>query len=168
MSVVSATHVAISGHPSVRKRLFEKNSYFQKANQVEIPVWVAYHAPHLYSDADIEKMLGPQTRDIFGRSTIHFMVHSSADGKQINASTPLELLRKCLQSILLNTLRWDKVLHEATSGSLAPADNKFKVHAIRPTDLANKVMSAFKHSRNFGIMMKIIPLGDFGSLLFLQ
>lgn len=152
--MVSATHVAISGPPSVRKRLFETNSYFQKAHQVEIPIWAAYHAAHLYSLADIEKILVPQTRDIFGRSTIHFMVHSSADGKQINASTPLELLQTCLQSILLKTLRWDKVLHEATSGSLTPIDNKCKVHAIGPTDLANKVVSAYKHSGNFGISME--------------
>lgn len=154
VSVVSATHVAISGPPSVRKRLFETKKYFQKAHQVEIPVWGAYHAPHLYSVADIEKILVPQSRDIFGRSKIHLIVHSSADGRQINASTPLELLEKCLQSILINPVRWDKLLNEVTSGSLAPVDTNCKVHTIGPTNLASKVVSALRHSGNFQVSME--------------
>lgn len=150
---MSNTHVVISGPPSVRQRLLD-SSELHNASQVEISIWGAYHASHLYSEANIEKIIAPQTRAIFKNSSIHFVVHSSADGKKITASTPLQLLESCLQSILMSQLRWDKVITELASGSLMPTDEKCKVHAIGPTNLAYKVASAFRHSGILEVSME--------------
>ena len=63
-------------------------------------------------------------------------------GKAIQAKNGYELLQEALREIVLEPLRWDKVLKYCASGNAKEA----KVFAVGPTNLASSVVSALKAS----------------------
>ena len=140
ISAVSASTVTISGPPSIKRRLLEASEFFQKNTRVDATIYAPYHASHLHSQADIEKIIRPQTRKIFSAAKVHFPVCSSVSGEPINTEDPLKLLEICLSEILLEALHWDLVLKQC--GSTIAKD--VKVHAIGPTNLSSSVVSALK------------------------
>lgn len=152
--------VTISGPPSVRNRLLETSNYFQKLQKVNIQIFGAYHAPHLYTVEEIGKILIPQTRDVFGRSALRFPVLSSLNGKEIFASTPLALLHACLEEILRKPVRWDKVLGELTS-NIAPTEAGCHIYPVGPTDLPNSIAAALNTAGHAATVM-----GEHGTWTF--
>ena len=63
-------------------------------------------------------------------------------GKPISAKNGYELLQEALREIVLEPLRWDRVLKYCASGNAKEA----KVFAVGPTNLASSVVSALKAS----------------------
>ena len=144
ISAVSVSSITVSGPPSIRKRLFATSDYFKSSHQAKVPVHGPFHAAHLHARSDIKNILSPELRKAYASASLKFPVHSSVTGKEIEASSPLDLLEKCLEEILLKPLRWDNVLEECIAGDLAPIDAKCSVHAIGPTNLASSMVSALK------------------------
>ena len=142
ISAASATSVTVSGPPSIKNQLFESSDFFRSKKSANVSIFAPYHAAHLHSVTDIEKILTPRTRQLFGSITVKFPVCSSVEGKPINAKTGLDLLETCLREIVIEPLRWDKVLKYCASGKASEA----KVIAIGPTNLASSVVSALKAS----------------------
>ena len=56
----------------------------------------------------------------------------------------MQLLKECLSEILRKPLRWDLLVTDCTSGSLAPLDGKCHIQSFGPTDLADNLSSAIK------------------------
>ncbi|EXJ92028.1 hypothetical protein A1O3_00578 [Capronia epimyces CBS 606.96] len=142
ISASSATSVTISGPPSTKAGLFEESEFFRTQKNAPVSIFAPYHASHLHSLADLEKILRPQTKTIFGSSTVRFPVCSSVTGKPIPAENGFELLQGALKEIIIEPLRWDKVLKYCASGKASEA----KVFAVGPTNLASSVVSALKAS----------------------
>jgi iterative type I PKS product template protein len=140
ISASSATSVTISGPPSIKGRLFEETEFFRTHKNANVSIFAPYHASHLSFPADIEKVLRKETREIFGAATSQFPVCSSVTGKPISGNTSLDILREALSEILLQPLRWDKVLKYCASGKATEVN----VFAIGPTNLASSVVSALK------------------------
>ena len=140
MTPVSLT---ISGPPSVQRRLIQSCNYFQKPH-IKLPIHGPFHAPHLHSTKDVRNILTNETQEIFGRSTLHFPLISSVSAKQFPASTPLQLIEQCLAEILLEPLRWDKVLDESVGDLLKLESDSCTVHAIGPTNLTNSFVTFLK------------------------
>ena len=59
ISAVSVMAVTITGPPATTKRLFEESPLSQ-SHRVPIPVYAPYHAEHLYSDADFDRIFQGQ------------------------------------------------------------------------------------------------------------
>ncbi|ERF69996.1 hypothetical protein EPUS_03548 [Endocarpon pusillum Z07020] len=142
ISAASATAVTVSGPPSIKQRLLESSDFFQKHTKVNATVYAPYHASHLHSRADIERIIRPQTRVIFSAARVLFPVCSSVSGEPIETENPIELLEACLSEILLEPIHWDLVLKHC--GSTTASD--VKVHAIGPTNLSSSMVSALKAS----------------------
>jgi iterative type I PKS product template protein len=142
ISAASATTVTISGPPSIKQRLLDGSEFFQKHTKVNATIYAPYHAPHLHSRADIERIIRPQTREIFSAAKVLFPVCSSVTGQPIETENPLELLETCLSEILLEALHWDLVLKHC--GSTTARD--VKVHAMGPTNLSGSMVSVLKAS----------------------
>lgn len=140
ISASSATSVTISGPPSTKASLFEDSEFFRTQKNAPVSIFAPYHASHLHSQADLEKILRPQTQAIFGNTTVNFPVCSSVTGKPIPARNGFELLQGALKEIIIEPLRWDKVLNYCASGQASEA----KVFAVGPTNLASSVVSALK------------------------
>ncbi|KIX09737.1 uncharacterized protein Z518_00818 [Rhinocladiella mackenziei CBS 650.93] len=142
ISASSATSVTVSGPPSMKASLFEDSEFFRTHKNAPVSIYAPYHASHLHSQSDLEKILRPQTKAIFGNAPVRFPVCSSVAGKPIVAQNGYELLLGALKEIVIEPLRWDKVLKYCASGKASEA----KVFAIGPTNLASSVVSALKAS----------------------
>ncbi|EXJ93814.1 hypothetical protein A1O1_02207 [Capronia coronata CBS 617.96] len=142
ISASSATSVTISGPPSTKASLFEDSEFFRTQKNASVSIFAPYHASHLHSPSDLEKILRPQTKTIFGNTTVQFPVCSSVTGQPIPAENGFELLQGALKEIVIEPLRWDKVLKYCASGKASEA----KVFAVGPTNLASSVVSALKAS----------------------
>ena len=77
----------ISG--SKRRQLLAEPEIFSQAAQMNVRVHGPYHASHLYSDGDVEKIVG-------GLSKVYFSVLSNVTGQPFAASPSSELLKQCL------------------------------------------------------------------------
>ncbi|KAI9875561.1 MAG: hypothetical protein M1823_007449, partial [Watsoniomyces obsoletus] len=130
------------GPPSTKTLVFETSEFFRRHKNAPVPIHAPFHATHLHAESDIEKILRPQTKQIFGSTTPKFPVCSSVTGKPIQAKNGYELLQEALREIVLEPLRWDRVLKYCASGNAKEA----KVFAVGPTNLASSVVSALKAS----------------------
>jgi iterative type I PKS product template protein len=142
ISASSASSVTVSGPPSIKTLAFENSEFFRTHKNASVSIFAPYHASHLHSESDIEKILRPQTKEIFASYTPIHPVCSSITGKPIPATDAYELLKESLRTIVLEPLRWDKVLKYCASGNAKEA----KVFAVGPTNLASSVVSALKAS----------------------
>lgn len=140
ISASSATSVTLSGPPSTKIRCFEDSAYFKSKKNAPVPIYAAYHASHLNSESDVQKILRPQTKTIFGAQSPRFPVCSSITGKPISAKNGYELIEEALREVILEPIRWDKVLKYCASGSPTEA----KVFAVGVTNLASSIVSALK------------------------
>lgn len=140
ISASSASSVTISGPPSTKARCWESSEFFRSKKSAPVSVFAPYHASHLSSEADVQKILRPQTKDVFGTQSVKFPVCSSVSGKPIQAKNGMELLEEAVREIIIQPLRWDKVLKYCASGSPTEA----KVFAIGVTNLASSIVSALK------------------------
>lgn len=142
ISAASATSVTISGPPSIKYQLFERSEFFRTHKNANVSIFAPYHASHLHSTSDIEKIITPRTRQLFGSIPPGFPVCSSVNGKPIEGKTAMDVLETALREIVMEPLRWDKVLKYCASGKATEA----KVFAVGPTNLASSVVSALKAS----------------------
>lgn len=142
ISASSATSVTISGPPATKQNAFENVEFFRSHKNATVSVYAPYHASHLVSPSDLQKILRPQTKELFASTTPKYPVCSSVTGKPIQATTGYELLEEALREIVIEPLRWDRVLKYTASGKAEEA----KVFAIGPTNLASSVVSALKAS----------------------
>jgi iterative type I PKS product template protein len=140
ISASSATSVTVSGPPATKQAAFDNVEFFRSHKSAPVTVYAPYHASHLVSKSDLQKILRSQTKEIFGSSSPKFPVCSSVSGKTISASTNYELLEEALREVVIEPLRWDRVLKYAASGKVEEA----KVFAVGPTNLASSVVSALK------------------------
>ncbi len=97
ISASSQTSVTVSGPPSTKASLFEDSEFFRTHKNAPVSIFAPYHASHLHSAADLEKILRPQTKAIFGNAQVRFPVCSSVTGKPIVAENAYELLQSALR-----------------------------------------------------------------------
>ncbi|KAK5088555.1 polyketide synthase [Lithohypha guttulata] len=140
ISASSASSVTISGPPSTKARLFETSDFFRSKKNAAVPVYAPYHANHLHLESDVQKILRPQTKEIFGAQSQKFPICSSISGKPIQGKNGLEVLEEALREVILEPIRWDKVLKYIVSGSPSEA----KVFAVGVTNLTSSIVSALK------------------------
>lgn len=98
VSAVSVMAITISGPPSTTKRFFE-SGLLAAGNRVSIPVFAPYHAEHLYTEAEITKVIGEVAEKLEARRPAS-LVHSAATGKAIVAENSLELVKDALSQML--------------------------------------------------------------------
>jgi len=141
VSAVSVMAITISGPPTTTKRFFE-SGLLTPTQRVSIPVYAPYHAEHLYSDADINKVIGDLAEKLAARTPAS-MVHSAVTGKAIAAENTLDLVKAALSSMLQKAVRWDHLLEETVSQMTAKKAST-KIFAIGVSNVANSLVSALK------------------------
>jgi hypothetical protein len=141
VSAVSVMAITISGPPTTTKRFFE-SGLLTPTQRVSIPVYAPYHAEHLYSDADINKVIGDLAEKLQARRPAS-MVHSAVTGKAIDAESTLDLVKAALSSMLQKAVRWDHLLEETVSQMTAKKAST-KIFAIGVSNVANSLVSALK------------------------
>ncbi|KAF2790288.1 conidial yellow pigment biosynthesis polyketide synthase [Melanomma pulvis-pyrius CBS 109.77] len=119
LSSITPNNVTISGPPSVLKALI-KTSPFSESKAVKVSVYAPYHTSHLYSEPDVDAILASSSPDILNSYKPKIPVFSDVTGEIINAATFGDLLRIAIREILMEPIRWDKLL-EGTAAELKNA-----------------------------------------------
>ncbi|KAF1843948.1 polyketide synthase PksA [Cucurbitaria berberidis CBS 394.84] len=154
ISAVSVMALTISGPPSTTKRLFSESNEFKNNTRVPIPVFAPYHASHIHSQADIDRILDKDAVRHLQQFRPLALVHSATHGKCQTATTTLELMRIALSEILLDQVRWDSLLGEVVSQVSASGSAECTVSAIGVTNVANSLASALKAGGQSSILVR--------------
>ncbi|KAF2031853.1 ketoacyl-synt-domain-containing protein [Setomelanomma holmii] len=144
ISAVSTMALTISGPPSTTKRLFEEVESFKKTTRVPIPVYAPYHAPHIYNQADIDRILDKDATRHFQQFSPLALIHSATKGKCQTTTGTLDLVQVSLSEILLEPVRWDNLLGEVVSQVTAAGSPECTITAVGVTNIANSLASALK------------------------
>ncbi|KAI1452580.1 polyketide synthase [Annulohypoxylon moriforme] len=108
ISVYAPGGLAVSGPPSSLDKLVS-SVHFQELRHKAKAVYAPYHAPHLYSAADIEEILTSLDVDDELETPTKIPVLSST-GDWIDGSNFRDLLTVALENILLKPIRWNAIL----------------------------------------------------------
>ena len=82
---------------------------------IRVPIHAPYHAAHLYNQSDLDTILASCSPKLLSSYSPRFSTLSSATGKLVGARDFVSLLRATLSEVLLETIRWDKVLEGCRS-----------------------------------------------------
>ncbi|CBX98440.1 polyketide synthase [Plenodomus lingam] len=145
ISAVSTMAITISGPPSTTQRLFDEVEAFKSNSRLPLPVYAPYHAPQIYAQADIERILDKDAIRHLQQFRPLALVHSATTGKCIVSTNTLELVRTALGEILLEQVRWDNLLGEIVNQVTAASSAECTITAIGITAIANSMAAALKH-----------------------
>ncbi|KAI1412620.1 polyketide synthase [Hypoxylon sp. FL1857] len=108
ISVYTPSGLAVSGPPNSLDELVS-SAHFKELKHKAKAVYAPYHAPHLYSAADIEDILAPLELDDEFEAPTKIPVLSST-GDWIEGTNLKDLLTVALENILLQPIRWNDIL----------------------------------------------------------
>lgn len=143
ISAVSVMAVTISGPPATVKRFFEESPALSNNHRVPIPVYAPYHAEHLYSEADFDRIFEGQVVEVLKKHQPSFVVHSATTGKPIVAENTLELAKVAISEMLQKPVRWNNLLEEAVS-QLTSKKGSSRIYAMGVSNVATSLQSALK------------------------
>ncbi|KUI72115.1 Conidial yellow pigment biosynthesis polyketide synthase [Cytospora mali] len=108
ISAYTPSGLAVSGPPSSLDELVS-STHFHGLKHKAKAVYAPYHAPHLYSEADIDDILTPLELDDESQPLTRIRVMSST-GNWIEGTSFRDLMRGALEDILLQPIRWNGIL----------------------------------------------------------
>ncbi|RMZ70535.1 polyketide synthase [Pyrenophora seminiperda CCB06] len=153
ISAVSTMALTISGPPSTTKLLLQRDA-FKACARVPIPVYAPYHAAHLYSEADIDRILDKDAIRHLQQFRPLSLVHSASSGKCQTATSTLDLIRTVLGEMLVEPVRWDSLLAEIVSQVTSASSPECSVSAIGVTSITNSLASALKNGGQAAITVR--------------
>ncbi|KAL1854109.1 Type I Iterative PKS [Paecilomyces lecythidis] len=108
VSAVNSHSLTISAPPSILQEF--ANSCLSKENRpVKVSIHAPYHAPHLYDQQDVCRILESWPKGDFMDYTPRIPILSSETGEILLARNLHDLLGIALEEILLRKLCWDRV-----------------------------------------------------------
>ncbi|KAI2483367.1 hypothetical protein Ptr902_05684 [Pyrenophora tritici-repentis] len=153
ISAVSTMALTISGPPATMKLLLQRAAFAESA-RVPIPVYAPYHAAHLYSQADIDRILDKDAIRHLQQFRPLSLVHSASSGKCQTATNTLDLIRTALSEILIEPVRWDSLLSEIVSQVTSASSAESSVSAIGVTSITNSLASALKNGGQSSVTVR--------------
>lgn len=102
-----------------------------------------YHASHLHHTSHIDLILTQDTRDVLGKYEVTKELYSTKTGKPFDTKTTVDLVRQCLEQILIDVLDWDLVLRNVAQDVLASGAH-CHVLPVGSTNLSHSLLTALK------------------------
>ncbi|KAF2857812.1 polyketide synthase [Piedraia hortae CBS 480.64] len=143
VSAISVTAVTISGPPNTLNRFFHESSAVVQGHRVPIPVYAPYHAAHLYSEKDIDRILAPVAQVLRSHRPAVSPLHSAASGAHLEVSDAAELARNAIDEVLRRPVRWDRLLEEVVSQTAA-RERPVKLFSVGVGNVGGSLTAALK------------------------
>ena len=144
ISAVSPMAVTISGPPSVVRQLFERSDFLRNSSRVAIPIYAPYHAEHLYTDADVQRILDDSSKRLLAQFRPIGLVHSASSGACFTATNTLELVQESLVEILRQPVRWEHLMKELVSQVTALRHTECRLYTLGVANVANSIVIALQ------------------------
>lgn len=111
-----------------------KGPYLDRFQIVSLPVKTPYHAPHLFSDDDVDSVLSTTAADQWAARFTVMPVISGADGDFVWTNDFRSLIRSAVEGMLRKPLRWEKVSQRLRVIAGSARGMSVMVHQIGVTD----------------------------------
>ena len=108
VGAVSDSGIAVNGPPSALLSM-RSGSYLASPHTAPLGIKTPYHAPHLFSEEDVDSILSTTPADKWAAHFTIIPITSSASGDIIRSGDFRSLLRAAVEDILRKPLRWDRV-----------------------------------------------------------
>jgi tartrate dehydratase beta subunit/fumarate hydratase class I family protein len=145
--------ITFSGPPSVLDSFFQKQGFEQ--NQMPLPVHGPYHAPHLHSNIDLEKILHLKDSAfsrILSNVKPRFPVISCTSGTWFSTDLDCKaLLLSVVREILTESLQFQKILHGCVVKAQSFRGTKCFVIPFGPTTSARSLADMLKAQTSLDI-----------------
>ncbi|KAK3325197.1 hypothetical protein B0H66DRAFT_113692 [Apodospora peruviana] len=158
VSATSASNVAISGPPATLQTLLNSKSINSKPNS--IPVYGPYHAKHLHSSVDLEKILrlnDPAVTDAFYGTRPRSHVMSCSSGTWFDETDTKSLLKSVVYEILNDTLMFNKVLDGCLKRAQELNGKSCLIIPLGPTHNAATLANLLKNNTGLEVILRKAP-----------
>ncbi|MCJ1436265.1 fusarubin cluster-polyketide synthase [Xylographa pallens] len=108
VSAYAPNGITVSGPPSALAQLSSSDS-FKDFRFKRIPIYGPYHCPHLFSQDDVEEIVGTLTPDRGALRSCHIPVFSST-GVTVQGGNFETLLKSAVGQILRQPIRWNGII----------------------------------------------------------
>ena len=126
----------------MRKQLFGTSLPLQNLQCREIPIRGPYHARHLFSVSDVERIIDA---DIMRHLNQYSLTHPLVGFSSLDTpASTLELFQQAVMEILTCPVQWDALVKSCVSNIRTPPVSGVRVLAMGPTALSNSLVSALK------------------------
>lgn len=139
LTALGRSAVTISGPPSTTSKLLQR--YLAEKTQVPLSIFSPYHAPHLFSEADIDELFDHSTRRILEQYHTHGVTYSGSTGLARNPCGTLDLLRSVASELLREPIDITSLLDTAVSG-LSPFELETNIMAVGVGNITNSIVTA--------------------------
>ncbi|KJZ76404.1 hypothetical protein HIM_04133 [Hirsutella minnesotensis 3608] len=122
--------ITVSGPPASLTQLINSGD-FEKLKFKSVPIYGPYHAPHLFSQLDVDNIVGGVINDSTKAHAEHVPLLTS-----VNKGSPrsfAKLLEAAVADILLQPIRWSDILEEIQSCIHETNPKSFKVVPLGTT-----------------------------------
>jgi naphtho-gamma-pyrone polyketide synthase len=112
-----------------------------------------YHAEHLYDESDIDAILEKCSSQNLGHCEPGIPIISSTTGDLISSSDYASLFRSTLAEILLQPIRWDRVIRSCASVVKSSGVSHCDIFSIA-SSTSQSLLSALREVGNIGVDLK--------------
>lgn len=153
ISAYAPSGITVSGPPTSLAQLFD-SEICEDIKHKSIPIYGPYHAPHLYSEFDVNNIVGENegTDEFSTREVIPLL--STADRTERTFGS---LLKTAVGHMLLYPIRWNNLLDELQTSLRAASPQSFTTVPIGTT-AHNLIYTALKQSDLHSLLSSLSPM----------
>ncbi|KAK4230211.1 PaPKS1 melanin biosynthesis polyketide synthase encoded by the PaPKS1 protein [Podospora fimiseda] len=158
VSAVSNSSIAVSGPPSTLKQVVDRNAL--SAKPTSIPVYGPYHASHIHSSVDIDKILRlneSEVIDAFYNTRPRSAVMSCTSGTWFQAQDTKSLFKSIVAEILNETLMFNKVLDGCLEKARSFKGKNCIIIPLGPTQNAATLANLLKSQTDLEVILRKAP-----------
>lgn len=135
--------VTVSGPPATIKALFLESEYFRQRKTVPLDIYGPFHAPHLYSDVEVDEIVQPIAETNVKLASSIPVISGFAEVSLPDVGMD-QFLRQVVGAILLRPLSFDHVLTAVVSETRDSGREKCKISSIGPSNASSSLVSALR------------------------
>jgi hypothetical protein len=122
----------------------------------EIPIYAPYHAPHLYYQDSVLRILEgvesfERTNDSW--SSCHVKLISPTTGTLYDASNKSDIMSKALHDILLKPINWEQLCEGCTSFVTSSQPARWIIRPFGPSKAAKNLLSVINSEANAEVIL---------------
>ncbi|MCJ1465252.1 hypothetical protein MMC07_003868 [Pseudocyphellaria aurata] len=156
VSIIGGGACTVSGRPSRLRQLARESEFFKDAKTPEISTYGLYNARHIYSESEVQAIIGSNIDHVRTVLPPCRSVLSTVTGEELIASSALQLVQLVVEEILTQPIRWDTLRHGA-AGMINGLDSfDGRVLAFTTTHAASSLISALKSGSQRDVVMEDI------------
>lgn len=125
-------------------RFFESWNTKEKLKSVPLRIYGAYHAPHAYSERDVQAILQLANTELLSSYHPKIPFLSTETGEQFDVSNTAELFERVLREILTKQLKWNAIVQNIISDVKQASASSCSVLALGPSNSANSLVNALR------------------------